>query len=926
MKKIYLILICALAAASCQREAELLEAYELGCPDASQYFRSPQAGSHTFEIVANGEYTAVINDSWLSFTDYPDARTLNGHGDGAISVSFPANLQETRVGTITMTRGTRVFDLVIKQRGELSSDAGVGAALVAASSSTLTFTWGMLDSDKKDYEHSYRFCLYRDEALTDMLVCHETDSTTSVWNKKAPVFTFGGLDDETTYWFVAHEVTLGTDELGQKTIIYNEVSDPVSGTTGSYEPVTIGEVPVAENAVIFAEDFSELVWNGDDINKGAGFRAKDYSRFVSPSGENPEGTLMNCSGENGLFELYGCGEAVKESRLKDWAKIYEPAALQSTKGTLICARTGYVKFGGQNYVGSLVTPKFTCIPEGMTAEVEVKFTASRYGTDSENIILKVVNGEVKCNELSVAGNGNTFECNFSKDSVQIDLKTVQEWNTYTCRLKNVKCDSRILIGPDYHKSGGGSGKSQHRMFLDDVKVTLIGMEEDIAPTGLKIEKVRFSDADIYWDGNPTVEFFKVYVNNELYKILEPDDVGVHLKNLELNTTYNVEVAAVKNGYEKKSEPVRFTTRNVWIVNKGRTNVCVQWDDISAGTAADGLDRGYVIEVLASDKETTVFGEICGGQYMQGVTSAFCSTDRLGRTEGVNHFPQMRVGIGLLEPRTDYYVRVKSVDNYTKEGLRLTNAAGTSDWSPLVGFTTDSPHIPHDNEVIWTGFDECGVLPDYKNMCGGIAPMIATGKQNAVFADDKSQYQWGFYPFHSVGHLLGTMGYNDLGNYVDGLPVHRDVNNYVMNKGSLDGWHSNSEPKPGIGVLLMNGTYNKLYLATPALSENLPSDGTEVRCKVTVTCGYYPYGVAAVKNEAHFVPYKWNGEAHVDVDTPAKKYTMPRPATYVDDNNYKTEITTVTHEFYVNLKKGDNLKFHVSHSNVFFDEILVETAE
>ena len=54
--------------------------------------------------------------------------------------------------------------------------------------------------------------------------------------------------------------------------------------------------------------------------------------------------------------------------------------------------------------------------------------------------------------------------------------------------------------------------------------------------------------------------------------------------------------------------------------------------------------------------------------------------------------------------------------------------------------------------------------------------------------------------------------------------------------------------------------------------------------------------------------------------------MPRPATYVDDNNYKTEITTVTHEFYVNLKKGDNLKFHVSHSNVFFDEILVETAE
>ena len=71
MKKIYLILICALVAASCEREAELLEAYELGCPDASQYFRSPDAGSHVFEIFANGEYTAVINDQWLSFTEHP---------------------------------------------------------------------------------------------------------------------------------------------------------------------------------------------------------------------------------------------------------------------------------------------------------------------------------------------------------------------------------------------------------------------------------------------------------------------------------------------------------------------------------------------------------------------------------------------------------------------------------------------------------------------------------------------------------------------------------------------------------------------------------------------------------------------------------------------------------------------------------------
>ena len=48
------------------------------------------------------------------------------------------------------------------------------------------------------------------------------------------------------------------------------------------------------------------------------------------------------------------------------------------------------------------------------------------------------------------------------------------------------------------------------------------------------------------------------------------------------------------------------------------------------------------------------------------------------------------------------------------------------------------------------------------------------KPAAVFAADKSQYQWGFYPFQSVGHQTNTMGYGSTGNYVDGQANHRNL--------------------------------------------------------------------------------------------------------------------------------------------------------
>lgn len=455
-----------------------------------------------------------------------------------------------------------------------------------------------------------------------------------------------------------------------------------------------------------------------------------------------------------------------------------------------------------------------------------------------------------------------------------------------------------------------------------------------APANLSADKTYYSETTLSWDPAAGASGYNVYVNGEKYNDSPLTETTCHITGLDVNTDYTLEVASFCKNAELRSSPVSVKTKNVWIVNKGRTNVCVQWDDISTGTAADGMDKGYMIEVLKADKTTSVFGEMFCGQNVISSTapsSAFSSTERLGKTNGVNHFPQMRVGIGLLDPATTYYVRVRSLDGFSSTisaTLELNNSAGNSEWSSLVEFTTDAPHVAGAKEVIWTGFDECGVLPDYKNMCAGLAPMLTSGKSTAVFATDKSQYQWGFYPFQSVGHQTNTMGYSAIGNYVDGESTHRGKKNLVLNKGTMTGWCVPEAVKPGIGVLLLNNTsYTELYLGTPALSANLQED-VEVRCKVTVVAGFYPYGPTQVTKNPYFVPYKWNGTEHVKVDSSTVFYYVGGAPTssYVDADNYTTEIHTQTNVFYVDLKKGDNVKFHVNNTNVFFDEILIEVVE
>jgi hypothetical protein len=114
------------------------------------------------------------------------------------------------------------------------------------------------------------------------------------------------------------------------------------------------------------------------------------------------------------------------------------------------------------------------MPAGKLANIKVDFTASRYSTsDSENVIVSLVYGTVKDGIFTPA----------KRIDKQIDVNSAVGWNPYSVTFENVRSDARVLIGPDFDKTGYGLGKVQQRMFLDDIKVTV----ESLADNGQIIE-------------------------------------------------------------------------------------------------------------------------------------------------------------------------------------------------------------------------------------------------------------------------------------------------------------------------------------------------------------------------------------------------------------------------------------------------------
>ena len=141
---IFPLFAAAMLLFSCgMQEPEYAPVYELGSPQSKGLLTFPsEGGEASCTVYSNGEYTATLGEEWLSFAgEGAGVRSKVFSGDGSFSLSVPANPEETRYGSILLERGNRTVSIRIRQRGAISSSAGIIASVEERTPSSLTFTW-----------------------------------------------------------------------------------------------------------------------------------------------------------------------------------------------------------------------------------------------------------------------------------------------------------------------------------------------------------------------------------------------------------------------------------------------------------------------------------------------------------------------------------------------------------------------------------------------------------------------------------------------------------------------------------------------------------------------------------------------------------------------------------------------------------------
>ena len=302
------------------------------------------------------------------------------------------------------------------------------------------------------------------------------------------------------------------------------------------------------------------------------------------------------------------------------------------------------------------------------------------------------------------------------------------------------------------------------------RATLLNMTELVLPERpMVISEVWpfFVDARVVFSGIKGVDQYAFYIDgSEDAVIVAAEDLGDKVGALiggkfAHNTAHKVAVAKVVDGkpvLASKSAEVEFTTANVFQMtqNTGTKFVTAGWDDVAVenGTkyengrwnaapelpAKDGLTgaqrRGYRVQLFAADQTTVLYDMIPFDGHVN-FENAFSTSSWIGRNVGNNIMIPTALAFGYLEPSTDYYFRVKTLDepvtfdnsngNYDPNNTPyvLTSERGGCGWSELVKLTTDTPYVPGPNVLLYEGFNDIMVANDYMNWAPAVVPDVVS---------------------------------------------------------------------------------------------------------------------------------------------------------------------------------------------------------
>ena len=351
--------------------------------------------------------------------------------------------------------------------------------LLSTSSSTISANWSIsnFQSPEIDLAHDWSIGLYEDAQCRQLRVSWNISSaqfTTpegsirSLGGFFTPRFIFTGLEAGKNYYIKAWYTN--APEC---------VSNVLPARTPRWSNVTLDKVDgISSGSVLLAEDFSEVIWGGDFAGRCWSYtdsNAASAPAFDNADGTNPAGeqivsgfkhnfVIANPSIEEGLFSTMKY--AVRNSRLKDWASISEDASKSR-----VCSRSGYVKLGGGNKCGGIVTPAIKCLEN--KSRVSVSFKTHPYrALANDNIRLKIM--AISTPEGSLNSEGTYANTYTIKNALTITPSQSLEWNEHNVEL-TLEPGDKVAI---YTQRASGVSTGQARVLLDDVKLTYLGTAID----------------------------------------------------------------------------------------------------------------------------------------------------------------------------------------------------------------------------------------------------------------------------------------------------------------------------------------------------------------------------------------------------------------------------------------------------------------
>ena len=301
-----------------------------------------------------------------------------------------------------------------------------------------------------DKTPAYTFGIYSDAACTSKLWDWETAANAAVFTS-TPGHVFSG--PATTYYVKVKDAT-------------NGIAAVKAFTTETAESNFVATATPAVNDVILNQNFNELLWGGEPVNKLSGVTVNAYNKDFTLPTDKTNNKICDPSVNLNLFKHAGSGDYAQATTyiagtsLADWKGFISYAP--SGQPNPIC---GGVRFGGNSSSGYLVSPQITGLDA--PARVRVKFHASAYAA-AQTFCVASFPASVEAYSAST-----TFYIKTAPLMESAPIAIAQDaWAEYSAEI-DLPAGGRIGIGCPH-------GGSFMKVYVDDVKVEYLGGATPIA--------------------------------------------------------------------------------------------------------------------------------------------------------------------------------------------------------------------------------------------------------------------------------------------------------------------------------------------------------------------------------------------------------------------------------------------------------------